>query len=451
MRLQSAQFPFSVKVCISQFVQGLPLIAAFTNLQADLPHRVAGAGDQDYGAFIALTEAVLKLDTIFCNSSLIHNPCSSRTQLATQPSSTPPAPSNPPASTTLDSITRPAKQMCSNCKTRSLCFTGHTDGTFFQPGGGTEGRQEEYLSNKGRVHVMFVEYLEDALGSQELVSQDDHFLPLPSPPTLPLPLLDGDVVLPPIANLCVPSFVPNTDLSFDLYTQRDFFVKKDSHLAFPAVDFSNSALMLLVSLFNALLDSGCTHHIIQDRDLFCNYVAKEISIGTANCGSLVALGMGDVDFRYPYGNHQVVFMLQGCLHAPLAPINLLFVGALVECGMSCLFSPRGITKVFFPSDHPRLPNFVFHANVSNRLSFFKLDFVCRDRPIALMESPTCASVNLPAILMVSTDYSFPHLKLDLMLWHHRFGHISMDATRAALTKDYVTGVHYDGPCQGTSS
>lgn len=259
--LQSARFPFSVKVCISQFVWGLPLIAAFTSIRADLPHRVAGAGDQDLGAFLTLTEAVLELDTIFCNSSLVHNSHLSCTPLATQPSSTPVS-SNPPASTAPDSTTRPTKQMCSNCKAHGLRFTGHTDSTCFQQGGGMEGRWEEYLNNKGRVHAMFVEYLEDALNSQEPISQDTQFSPPSSPATPSLPLLDGDVVMPPVANLCVPTFAPNTDMCFDLYTQCDFSLKKDSHLTFPAVDFNNSALVSLVSLFNALLDSGCTHHII---------------------------------------------------------------------------------------------------------------------------------------------------------------------------------------------
>ena len=63
--LQSARFPFSIKICISQFVRGLPFIAAFTPLRADIPHRIATAGDQDFGAFITLTETVLELDTIF--------------------------------------------------------------------------------------------------------------------------------------------------------------------------------------------------------------------------------------------------------------------------------------------------------------------------------------------------------------------------------------------------
>ena len=78
-RLQSAKFPFSIKICISQFVQGLPLIATFTSLRADISHHINSTGDQDFGAFISLTETVLKLDTIFRTSSNIHNPCMDRT------------------------------------------------------------------------------------------------------------------------------------------------------------------------------------------------------------------------------------------------------------------------------------------------------------------------------------------------------------------------------------
>ena len=31
------------------------------------------------------------------------------------------------------------------------------------------------------------------------------------------------------------------------------------------------------------------------------------------------------------------------------------------------------------------------------------------------------------------------------MWHRRFGHIGLDATKAALTKDYVKGVTFKGP------
>ena len=79
--------------------------------------------------------------------------------------------------------------------------------------------------------------------------------------------------------------------------------------------------------------------------------------------------MGDVEFRYISGERQVIFTLRGCLYVPSAPINLLSVGALAECGMLCIFSPGGITKISYPENHPRLPGFLISATVVNRLSF----------------------------------------------------------------------------------
>ena len=177
-----------------------------------------------------------------------------------------------------------------------------------------------------------------------------------------------------------------------------------------------------------------------------------VSVGTANCGSLAALGTGDVDFHFPFGSKVVTFTLRSCLYAPMAPINLLSVGALIEKGLSCLFSPGSITTVSYPDDHPRLPGLALSATVVNRLSFFKLDFVTAVLPSTQLAfpapvSPPVTPSSSPAVLsppVPSSPSSFPHLKLDSMLWHRRFGHIGMDATHAALTKDYVTGVHLDG-------
>ena len=73
-RLQSARFSFDVKTCISLFVRGLPLISAFIALRADLPERIATMPDQDLGCFVAITEKVLQLDTIFRSASQIQGP-----------------------------------------------------------------------------------------------------------------------------------------------------------------------------------------------------------------------------------------------------------------------------------------------------------------------------------------------------------------------------------------
>ena len=181
-------------------------------------------------------------------------------------------------------------------------------------------------------------------------SLDNAFISLDTPispdsppalsPSLP-PTLDDDVVLAPLANLCVPTFTPNTDFDFDLYSLcvHSLSSASSSHFAFPTISFMTSALASMMSLYNALLDSGCMHHIIRDHALFSNYVSSSISVGTANCGSLEALGTGG----YPYHDHHVVFTLRSCLYAPAAPINLLSVDALVKHGMSCLFSPGGFS------------------------------------------------------------------------------------------------------------
>ena len=141
-----------------------------------------------------------------------------------------------------------------------------------------------------------------------------------------------------------------------------------------------------------------------------------------------------------YRSHFVTFTLQGCLYAPTAPINLLSVGALAEQGMSCLFSPGGITKVFYSDDHPRLPGFSFEASVVNRLSFLNLNFVAS--PASLVSVALPVSHPVPSN---SSAYSFPRVTQTSMLWHRRFGHIGMEATHATLTKDYVTGVQLEGP------
>ena len=435
-KLQSANFIFSIKICVNLFVRGLPSIPAFNTLRADLPRRIAAiTGDRDFSAFIELTETVLELDTIFRPSihSQVNRP--PRAPAVTAPPA-PPLPPLPPVPPDPPSRTSRKDQTCNNCKSRGLRYVGHTDGTCFQPGGGMEGRREEYLSNKNRIHAMLAECLENALQLDEpSASPPDSSSPLLSDSPILSPALGNELSVPPIAHLSVASCLPNEHFREDVYNRCEF--KLLPHLALASLDFNSTALLSLTNLYNALLDSGCTHHIVCDRALFRNYTTQSVSVGTANCGSLEALGTGDVEFRYISGERQVIFTLRGCLYAPSAPINLLSVGALAEHGMSCLFSPGGITKIFYPDNHPRLPSFSLSASMVNHLSFLNLTFIPPDVPLVPTAFPAQAVLPLPA-------YSFPRIKLDSILWHRRFGHIGMDATKATLTKDYVTGIHLDG-------
>ena len=441
-KLQSAHFVFSIKICISLFVQGLSPVPAFNSLHADLPRHIAAIGnDQDYGAFISMTETVLELNTIFHPSSQITRASGGApitpSSLA-MPAIVPPTapvlnPPDPPSRVPRQTLT------CNNCKSRGLRCIGHTDATCFQQGGGMEGRQEEYLANKGKIHAMFVECLENAFLLLDSNTMDISHISSPhaSPPLSPV--LDSNTSLPPVAHLCISSPTLNSDLYSDLYCLCDD--EFPSPYALASVDSSHLALVSFAGLYNSLLDSGCTHHIIRDHTLFHSFTTKSIYVGTANCGSLDAHGTGDMVFRHPYGTHFITFTLWDCLYAPMAPINLLSVGALVERGMSCLFSPGGITAVLFPFDHPKFPEFVLSATVNNRLSFLDLKFV---PPPGIL--PTALPAMAPALPspVLPPSYSFPCVQLDSMLWHRCFCHVGMDATRVALLKDYVKGVDLEG-------
>ena len=437
-RLCSAKYPFSVRVFINAFVKSLPNTITFATLRAFLPDRLASWNDVDIGPFLTITNEVMDLEVAFRNSHSSSQPRNGgRPPLAAQMLAPPPPLPTPQPSVPSGSLPPPGPLPptarihkpilnCSNCKEKGLRFTGHTDGTCFQPGGGMEGRREEYIQNKSRFHAMFVECLDNAFC--------DTAVPVSSPVSSPFspPVIDDDVVIPPLANLCITSTVQNSDIHHDLYDPC--MIKFPSPFACASIDFSSAVMVSMVSLYNALLDSGCTHHIIRDRALFHTYMDRPVSVGTANCGSLEALGTGDVQFRYPFRDRDVVFTLCGCLYAPSAPINLFSVGALVERGMSCLFSPGGITTVSYPRTHATLPGFAFSATVSNRLSFLRLDFISPALPVL----PSA----LPAVAQPAS--SFPHVKVDSMLWHRRFGHLGMDATRAALLKNYVKGVSFEG-------
>ena len=201
---------FNIKICTGFFVHSLPSTPAFNSIPSELPDQVATfAHEHDYGLFITLTEHVLELNTIFPFTP----PCQGR--VASVPTSTSGLPLIPAAVS--DPPPKPAQpvQSCNNCKLHGLHGVGHTDGTCFQPGGGMEVCQEEYLRNKGHMHAMFAECLDNALEMQDSFTKTIDY----SPPTSPhiLPTLDGEVLIPPVANFCVLHFTPNTDLPFDLY------------------------------------------------------------------------------------------------------------------------------------------------------------------------------------------------------------------------------------------
>ena len=160
-RLQSANFPVSIKLCVSQFIRGLPVIAAFNTLRAALPTHIAQAADHDYGAFVTITESALELDTIF--KSAVHflrpsRPPNIRTQDSSSRSSIVSAVPDSTKPTVVSSAPAAiSAKICTNCGRR-----GHLVPTCFEPGGGMEGRHDEYKCDKGKYMAMLAASLEEA-------------------------------------------------------------------------------------------------------------------------------------------------------------------------------------------------------------------------------------------------------------------------------------------------
>jgi hypothetical protein len=141
--LQSACFPFSIKLSISH--QRLPSIPAFNTLCANLLNHILAANDQDYGAFVTLTETAIELDTIFCSVNQASRPLHSQNTLSSNITPTSHAPLLPkstsmPISSSIPTPTSTAGslKLCLNCG-----HSGHWVTTCFEPGGGMEGCQAE--------------------------------------------------------------------------------------------------------------------------------------------------------------------------------------------------------------------------------------------------------------------------------------------------------------------
>ena len=196
----------------------LPSVPAFNSLRADLPCHIATISDvHDYRAFISLTDSALELDTIFRPTSHSLSP---RPPYPSPASSLPTPFVAPSSSVPVVLPSCSSKKECGNCKSHRLQATGHTDETCFQPGGGMEGCWDEYLANKGRVHAMFAECLENALSaSEQVVVLVDSISISPPPNNSQLPV--DDTFLPPIMNLCVTPFSPNSHVREDLYYRCD--------------------------------------------------------------------------------------------------------------------------------------------------------------------------------------------------------------------------------------
>ena len=380
-QMEAAGFLPGTRQLLSIFADGLPnSTVAFVNLYDDIMSSLNEPLEQSLPNIHYLLDRTIHIDNNIQRNRILH-PTSRRSLQSQQsvPATTTPTTTVVPMPVSNPQGTRTDRQtttlICSNCGR-----PGHNVPTCFQPGGGMEGRREEYLASRPPRPIAHIAEIEDnAVDAEE----------------------DTVVVEENALNneFAAMSLNVTNEIEFSTYVLASFS------------EISNDPLALntITQAYNSALDSACTNHIFRDRELFHTYnVAGAVPVKTANCGFLVTLGMGDVKIKLVIDNRTIIWTLTNCLHAPSVPINLISVGALQEHRMSVVFSFNK-TTISFPHDHHHLSGLSFDAHVSRRLSLLNLEFV---------SPPT-----LPVAL-----HLFPAVQNSPEVWHRRFGHLGHEAS-----------------------
>lgn len=203
--------------------------------------------------------------------------------------------------------------------------------------------------------------------------------------------------------------------------------------AIPMIDDENGYAFLSTHAFATILDSGTTSHLIKDRGYFTDFKDEDHPpVKTASQGDLLTTGRGTCIIEITLGNstHQVI--LQDCLHAPSATLNLLSVGRMLQKGWDCNF--KGSTTTMGP--HCSLSFKGEHLGtvpLSGNLFYLQVRFL---HPSELINRMTvykeiCTHANTEMSAYTKTPITWD-------LWHARMGHPGGDAVKRLLLS--ATGV-----------
>ena len=416
-QLNNSGHPFTLCESLEAFVDHLPNMDHKPT--KDLVYQSLNRPDSDLPSFELILERVITTDTHIYHT----RPHAARSRphpnathtlsstMSTAPSATV-APSNPTVTTSTTSCNPRSAIYCTGCR-----WTGHLIADCWHT---EEGQQATDNNKTAQAHVATVEVEDNPDGGDttEPAEQTEDTTTIPfAPYTTHQPAYTHTASV-------------NNDIHIDWYD-----VDLPQALAFSSLSEllpfeSPMSCASITNSFNTILNSGCTNHIIHDRALFWTYREDQaVLVKTANCGILKTLACGDVKFRVPFGQQQIVLTLCNCLHAPDAPLNLLSVGTMQEKRMRIHFNENH-TVIYFPSDHPVLSRHMITAIVFRRLSFLQCDFLQAELPVS-----DGSELAFPA---------FAKVELTPELWHCRLGHIGVDATRAVLTKNYAEGIDWTG-------
>jgi len=320
-QLQLAGHPFDHADSLRFFVNHLLLGSTYDIIQQQVLFNLGKAKSPEHlPSFESVVEHVHNIEL---NCSSFQPACSriSNSNMSSTPNTTPTSmPKDTSAPTTATTSNSQTHTPCSANFCMICHQTGHTADKHKQ-GGDQEGGITDRGKQSAPCGYMTDLDVDSGVDGGVLLAESL------SPPSTPVVNEDSST---PFAALGTTDFVPsvtsivNEDVLFDLYRNGVM------PLAFSSIeDSSLFAFAAISNLYNTILDSGCTNHIIKDHSLFWTYhMFLAVPVKTANCGILETFAKGDIKFHIQCGNRSIVFTLHDCLHAPGAPINLLSVGTM---------------------------------------------------------------------------------------------------------------------------
>ena len=411
-QLNDSGYSFTLRESLEAFVNHLPDMDHKPT--KDLMYQSLNSSDHDLPTFKSILECVLTTDTHINHThppavhSRLHPTSTTTTSTLSTTVLMAATPSNPNVITSTTSHPPRSANYCSNCQ-----HTGHMIENCWHPGGGQKSPVDH--TKMAQAHVANVEIDDNPDGGG----------------TIETPETDEDTTsIPFAAFVTTPTAAVNNDIYLDWYDIGVTSTYAFSSL-FKLLPFESPvSCAFIAGSFNMILNSGCTNHIIRDRALFWTYREDQaVPVKMANCGILNMLAHGDVKFSVPFGDQRIILILCNCLHAPNAPLNLLSVGAMQEKHM-CIHFNEDHMVIHFPSNHPVSSGHTINAVVFCHLSFLQCEFLQAELPVS-----------------DGSEFTFPtftKVELTTELWHHRLGHIGVNAMCGVLTKNYVEGIDWTG-------
>lgn len=422
LQMLTAGKPMDHRDALDTFSAGLPTNdRRYHTLRESLEHHVNRTQERDLPPLESVFTTALDIESTIQRSrpapSARVRPGNTATTSAPRPSANTSrnAVSTAPNTTTTISTVASAVAGTSNDNCGN-CGGLHPTFDCYQKGGVMHGRRDEVIAKrafrtKAQAHVAVPD---DDPGDTTVGPSDN--LQIEEAVTVP----DDNCL--ESAFVSVASTHVNNDIFFSSYvlasiTSKDLAsIASNDDLFFPTVH--PMVFMSYAHLYNSIIDSGCTNHIIRDRRFFWTYsTSGVVPIQTANCGNLVAQARGDVKFCVTIGDKSIIWTLKNCFHVPDVPVNLLSLGAMREGGVDFHFPAGPVMHdavLTLPDFVPELRGLKIYAKSVNCLSFLHCDFLEPPPPVSVVQSthPIQPTPTPPTAFPV-----FPKAILSPDLWH----------------------------------